>query len=293
MYKIVKEYPSRGPLKQFRLEKANAFTCFRCGQVKKAKLHTTYNSDWNKLICNGCYGLLLSIYEIKSSHKPNQQKVILLEEILKKIVKDDAIRTEIKRINHIENRSKLLSDKSLKFIGTSEAVAKLLKQETNLDWSAAIIGLCKSFELELVQRIVEPLKKYVTDNNIDLSEDFKDKDFGRISKYVGNRNNIPPELGTIRHFLNTAANSKSRLETSNLLKAMKSLIENWANARWIIDKNGLINSIQLITKDYRNKAAHTEELNGQDYQKCKELIIGKNGTMWNLIMSSKHIKNKN
>jgi transcription elongation factor Elf1 len=64
--KITKEYPKRGPLSQFRFEKSISFNCFRCGQSKTSKLLTIYNSDWGKRLCNGCYGRLLSIYDIKA-----------------------------------------------------------------------------------------------------------------------------------------------------------------------------------------------------------------------------------
>lgn len=63
---IVKQYPSRGPMQQFRFKEATAFRCFRCGSTKTSKLIVVYGQDWNRRLCNGCYGRLLSIYEIKS-----------------------------------------------------------------------------------------------------------------------------------------------------------------------------------------------------------------------------------
>lgn len=59
-YEIVKEYPPRGTLRQYRLAKATAFTCHRCNQQKKAKLVATDGGNWDALMCNGCYGYLLS-----------------------------------------------------------------------------------------------------------------------------------------------------------------------------------------------------------------------------------------
>jgi len=58
---IEKEYPLRCPLCQYRFKEATAFHCFRCGVSKKAKLITIYAHDWNRRLCNGCYGRLLSI----------------------------------------------------------------------------------------------------------------------------------------------------------------------------------------------------------------------------------------
>src|SRR3954454_24092716 len=68
---IVKTYPPRGPMQQFRFAESTAFDCFRCGQAKKSKLITVYRQDWSRRLCNGCYGRLLSIYEIKAGTAPD------------------------------------------------------------------------------------------------------------------------------------------------------------------------------------------------------------------------------
>jgi hypothetical protein len=51
-----------------------AFSWFRCGDAKKSKLITVYNGDWSKRLCNGCYGRLLSIYEIKAGTGADDQR---------------------------------------------------------------------------------------------------------------------------------------------------------------------------------------------------------------------------
>ena len=58
--KVVKEFPRHGDLQLNRLEKLHEFQCERCRAVKKSKLVAVRGGDWSKLLCNGCYGLLLS-----------------------------------------------------------------------------------------------------------------------------------------------------------------------------------------------------------------------------------------
>jgi transcription elongation factor Elf1 len=58
--KIAKEFPKEGDLQLFRLEKSHEFQCIRCQEQKKSKLVVVQSDDWSKLLCNGCYGLLLS-----------------------------------------------------------------------------------------------------------------------------------------------------------------------------------------------------------------------------------------
>lgn len=58
--KIIKEFPRQGDLQLFRLQELHEFWCGRCQAKKKSKLVAVQAGDWSKLLCNGCYGLLLS-----------------------------------------------------------------------------------------------------------------------------------------------------------------------------------------------------------------------------------------
>ncbi|MDY0144119.1 MAG: hypothetical protein RBR97_19735 [Bacteroidales bacterium] len=284
--KITKEYPKRGPLGQYRFDKSISFTCFRCGQIKISKLITIYNENWDKRLCNGCYGRLLSIYDIKAGQTEIDEKAEQLLTVLTKLVDDNQIREKTKRINIQLNKTNFLSPISLRFLATSECVAETLTKESNLDWSPAIIGLCKAFELELLERLINPLKEFC--KSIDFTEeDLKDKDFGKIANYCSGKPIKPPELGVVNHFIRTAVNSKERLENSNFLKlGFKRFMNLLPNHNWIIDSNGLSFGIQKLTSNFRNKAAHTDELEKFDYDNCKEMIFGEKGIMWELIISS-------
>jgi hypothetical protein len=79
---VIKAYPPRGPLQQFRLASAQPLTCFRCGKGKKSKLHTVYAGDWDRRLCNGCYGELLSIYDVKAGTAPDDERADALAQIL-------------------------------------------------------------------------------------------------------------------------------------------------------------------------------------------------------------------
>jgi hypothetical protein len=57
---IIKEFPKAGDLQLFRLETLHEFQCLRCQAQKKSKLVAVPGGDWSKLLCNGCYGLLMS-----------------------------------------------------------------------------------------------------------------------------------------------------------------------------------------------------------------------------------------
>ncbi len=282
---ISKKYPQRGPLQQFRFEKSISFGCFRCGSIKIAKLIAIYEGDWEKKLCNACYGRLLSIFEIKIGNGTNDEKADVLSDLLLELIDADTIRKQTQRILLRQNQASFLLPTSLRFFATSECVADTLSREANLDWSPAVIGLCKAFELELADKFTNQLRNYAQNQSFN-STDLKDIDFGRIVSYCAGKTEKSPESGVVSRFLSTARNSKTRLETSDFLKeTWKPFLSTLPFSGWLVKETGLSNSIDILTKNYRNKAAHTDELSFIDYQSCKELVFGDNGIMWELIIS--------
>ena len=57
---VIKTYSRQGEIQLVRLAVASEFHCSRCDKPKKAKLVAVVSGDWNRLLCNGCYGELLS-----------------------------------------------------------------------------------------------------------------------------------------------------------------------------------------------------------------------------------------
>jgi hypothetical protein len=57
---VVKTYARQGEMQLVRLAVASEFHCYRCDKTKKAKLVAVVSGDWERLLCNGCYGELLS-----------------------------------------------------------------------------------------------------------------------------------------------------------------------------------------------------------------------------------------
>lgn len=281
---IKKTYPARGPLQQYRFATATAFECMRCQTAKKSKLITIYNSDWNSRLCNGCYGRLLSIFEIKAGSRPDDEKAEELANILLSTLSDQQTQQAIALLKIREQRVSWLTVGAERFLATSEFVAKSLRHSKNLDWSPAIIGLCKAVETELVDRLVTPLLELRENPLID--NDLRDKDFGRFAKYVRDGTGKPPELGTFAHFLQTIANSKRRRANSMFIQAfLKSLVD-MPGSSWILDINGLHKNLDSLTKEFRNRSAHLDDLGAEEYEECRELVIGEDGLIWNLVYST-------
>lgn len=283
-YEVTKTYPQRGPLQQYRVASATSFPCFRCGRAKTSKLLTVFRGDWNSLLCNGCYGRLLSLNDVRAGSQDTGEVVdALAAELLGLVSKEDAARSaELLRMR--ERRLELLDSRSIRLLATAEYVASHLAHATDLDWSAAVIGVCKALEIEVINRVVEPL--VVIASTVDVRPDLSDKDIGRIAKFCAVPTSKPPEIGTIRHFLQTAGNSKDRAATSPTLRMFSELTRTWPHGDWLVAKAGAVAALERITTEFRNPAAHTEELGPKDYARCVESVLGAEGFMWQLLRAT-------
>jgi hypothetical protein len=282
--KVTKTYPPRGPLQQFRLEDAVAFRCFRCGDTKKAKLHAIYRGDWSRQLCNGCYGRLLSLFEIKAGTTPDDEKAdALAEALLAMVAAGDQANAE-RLLRASDERAKKLTPAAVRFIATAEHVAGALESYAQLEWSPAIIGLCKALEAEIVFRILRPLAQRSA--TTDLSTDKADKDLGRIALFCIDQSRKPPELGVFAHFLQTAIHSQQRRDTSPLIRCFMALLTGWTGSQWLLDPDGLHRALVAVTVDFRNRAAHIEELSSLDYAACRDAVLGKDGALWKLLVAT-------
>jgi hypothetical protein len=283
-FEIEKAYPPRGPLQQYRLTQSAAFSCFRCGQSKKSKLITVYGDDWSRRLCNGCYGRLLSIYEVKAGTAPDDERADALASMLLGLVSKDEVAQAERLLRASEKRAELLSPESIRFISTSEHVSRHLAVQPELEWSPAVIGLCKSVELEAVRLLLRPLAGQLA--GADLAADRADKDYGRVGAFCAEPTRRPPELGAIVHFLRTLANSKERRQQSVLLRGFLKMVSNWSGSHWVLDEKGLAGFLNVLTVDYRNPAAHTTELGQVEYNRCRDLVLGADGGLWKLLVST-------
>lgn len=281
-YEVVKAYPPRGPLSQRRLKVATAFQWFRCGVTKRSKLVTLLEDNWLQLLCNGCYGNLLAVYQVQAGDENTEQKVELLSTQLLLLLSANERRQAVERVKLRDRRTEVLDESSVSMLATAEHVASHLLHTTGLDWSAAVIGLCKAVEIEMVRGLVEPLKEKC--RGVDLSVDLQDADMKRLASYCSGRSDTPPELGAVRHFLVTAANSKSRQATSPLLMTLRDLMRDWPHSSWLLGVAPRL--IDDLTKQFRNPASHTATLEAGDYDGCVRLAVGSEGLLWSLLRAT-------
>lgn len=281
---VTKTYPRRGPLQQFRFAESTSFECFRCGHAKVSKLLIIYRQDWSRKLCNGCYGRLLSLYEIKAGTREEDQAAEEIAVVLLSSIELDAQRQAERLFRASDARADNLCAEGLRFIATAEHVAKQLDSAPQLEWSPAVIGLCKAVEAEIVNRILRPLASASANEN--LIADSKDKDIGRVASFCQDPTRKPPELGSFAHFLQTVIHTEQRRASSTLIRTFLHQSSKWTGSQWVLLPTGLLDALGVLTTSFRNRAAHIDELGRDDYLACREHVIGPRGLLWNLVVAT-------
>jgi hypothetical protein len=85
--------------------------------------------------------------------------------------------------------------------------------------------------------------------------------------------------------LRTLANSKQRRRQSSAAGFLK-MSSNWSGSHWVLDESGLASFLNFLTVDYRNPAAHITELGQAEYNGCRDLVLGADGGLWKLLIST-------
>lgn len=281
LHKIIKTYPCRGPLNQFRFEKSISFVCFRCSNTKTSKLVSTYRENWNLKLCNGCYGRLISLYEIRSSSDPSEAKFSALDQNIRDIWSQFENQvSELER--EISKKSSFDSDTN-KFLATAEFLKRKLPDEENLEWSPAIISLCKAVENELVKKWILPLKLMA--EGAKVNNQVIDKRTQRLEKYIMGINDTPPELGSIYFFIDILSKSESFRNNSPTFELIKEYSQKRPLSYKFYSSNGISDSLKELVENYRNKAAHIEVLKKEDYICCEEITLSEGGILNEILKS--------
>lgn len=279
MPEVVKTYGQRGPLQQVRLASAEPLPCFRCRKEKKSKLHAVYDGDWDRRLCNGCYGELLSIYEVKAGTEPDDERAEELAQLLLRLVSSADAASALRETAAVER----IGEEARRLLGTAEYIAHQLADQSGLEWSPAVIGLCKAVELEVARLVLEPWRDACAGR--DLDAEIADRHIGQMAKWCTDQAARPPALGVVAYTLRTLALSE-RHRTSETAAALRTAAEGWSGGEWVLEPAGLAAELDTLSREYRNRAAHLDLLGPRDYAACRRMVLGDDGLLLHLQLAT-------
>lgn len=289
MSNIVKKYPPVGNLQLVRYETNAPFECWRCRRTKISKLQAIVNLEVPRIICNGCYGLLLSLHEIKAKDIEPWLKANEIHDLtLKNVSAKEAAKSAEKFEARYKKYWKYLSTDSKRFLGTANYLMELLGEHDDLDFSPLIIELVKAYEFECMHGLLNPLRDKVQLEVISsdiIRSECNDKDYGKVARSVYDPNIKLPELGTLAHTIATLINSKKRITESTFLQLLNNHINSTRASSYFLYPERFVNQVRILTQEYRNPSAHLGYLSKEKYDACFDFMLGADGVLWELLAS--------
>ena len=164
-------------------------------------------------------------------------------------------------------------------------------EDSLLDASAPAIQFSKCIETELEQKLLLPYREYFNSSEYksqDMQADLKDKDIVRMADFLRKPESKALEMGTFAYFLSVVINSKSRAETSLVIRSFKEFVQELEGADFLINTS-FTSTLNTIISKYRNGAAHTKALPMSDVNEFYHLLLGQNkdGLLHKLISALK------
>lgn len=151
------------------------------------------------------------------------------------------------------------------------------------DTSPIVIEYCKAVEIELNNKLLQPLKLHgIGAISSASSLPMIPKELERLKKFTFSKSAKPLELGTLAITINAALKHDSHPLATNLLHNIKALpIPN--------SPRKLIDDILFLTQNFRNPAAHKAILSSEQMEKCRDFVIGtsvKPGLLFRILKAS-------
>jgi len=303
------ELPSIGPFHHVKLPAAEAFQCLRCGKRHAARQRAIYLGDSNGRLCKACYAYLLSVYQVKAGSDPDDVRADLLDQIMETFAEQfrkplqrtvllmslvgvrqypraETVRHyAFKRFGVEATRPELvlhLCPEAVRFLATADAVANMLRTATELDWSVAVIGLCKAFEVEVARQLLDPLREELKWH--DLSRDINDPRTRELARYAAGHTHRPPPLGTTAFVFGLAGEADPATSDSVILQAIRGFAAR-NGSDWLVSSRGFVGHVRALTRRYRNPAGHIDRMERADFDKCRDMLFGVGGVSGKLLAS--------
>lgn len=153
---------------------------------------------------------------------------------------------------------------SLKALHTGEFLYNI--ENELYDYSPVVIEYCKIVEIEIFDKILQPLKQYF--NSLPISHLPTSNELKKLKGFINSKDGKSIELGTFANTLEILLNNNLNDNLSEKIK------EKISNLPFQPSLKSIIDDIYFLTRNFRNKAAHKAILTKQDMINCRKYIMG-------------------
>ncbi len=276
--------PARGDVQQYRVTRAVKFRCVRCGRTKTARLIALLRNDTEHPLCNGCYGNLLSRHPAARLSDRSEERANALA-----VAVDVSIEAaEAVGRNLAAERGLPLTRLGDRHLGTARIVADHLSKLAAGDpvlWSPVVSALSSALEVELRYRVIDRMREvFIRRFGSDLALPGEYAKFTAYCKAQPGTGRM--EMGAIARFLASAAADARSDAPSQLGRLYRKLLDASPKPEWLGDPGALAAEIKEFTRDYRNPAAHGDEIAHDAGQRCLTYVAGDGGLLWRVVYAA-------
>jgi hypothetical protein len=170
-------------------------------------------------------------------------------------------------------------------LGTARIVADHLSRLDAGDpvlWSPVVSALSSALEVELRYRVIDRMREVLISRfGPDLALSGEYAKFSAYCKAQPGSGRM--EIGAIARFLASAATDARSSSPSQLGRLFRKLLDASPRPEWLGDPGALAAEVSAFTRDYRNPAAHGEEIARDAGQACLTYVAGDGGLLWRVV----------
>jgi hypothetical protein len=273
--------PPRGDVRQYRLTRSAQFRCIRCGRPKTARLIALLRDDTEHPLCNACYGNILSRHPApRGSDRTDSYADAMAVEVEVSIRRAMAVGRRLAAEHGLR-----LTELGERHLGTARIVADhlgSLDDTLPVLWSPVVSALSSTVEVELRHRLIDRMRDVLLARSA-LIGDLP----GEYTKFVAYCKAKPGsgrmEMGAMARFLASVAIDSRQATPTQVGRDFRKLLETSPKAEWLGDPNGLATEITAYAREFRNPAAHGEEIGRDVGRRCLAYVAGDDGLLWRVV----------
>jgi hypothetical protein len=210
--------------------------------------------------------------KLKEQTENKDQKLEEIYNILDKDIDKTNIQEYYSRVKpDFSNQEKLL-DSSMKFLASAYYIKDKLDEIHAEDYSPYVLQFSRSIENELLNRIFLSFYEKIDsldDTDTFLSKEFSNKKTSPFAKALSKRTE-KFTLGTMQTILGFIWDpTGNTIQSSDLLRLFREHILNIIDENFFTKENS--QKLREITQDFRNKAAHLEQISQEEIKHFNEI----------------------
>jgi len=216
--------------------------------------------------------------DIKNSSKETDQKLVSIYELLDEESYSNNFQNYYSKVESDIDNYNLLNDNSQKFLASAYFLEDKFDKSNADDYAPYILQFSRAIENELLNKFFisfyPTLEILIEENNRFLEEE-NDNNNSKVFAKSLSKKSAKFTLGTMAYILGYIYNNEGNsYKSSKLLQKFREHVTSIVSDNYLNKEN--ISNLEILNNNYRNKAAHVEQINeieSKNFKKHATMIL--------------------